>query len=393
VLVMLRAGASEPAVQRAPDSALLANTSETERKSLQVLTTVSVKDLSAKDIAGYFKSGNKDKAPADDVQFGPGIDPKIHQGLQSLAADIAGPSTFAPNTVTQIPLNLAKYGGANGVYRFAIVERKTNPKLRLMVDIVSTTPPADAAKIDLKTHQARVDKFDIKAGSGFGADEMRKRLFAALARLPDSVLARIRGVTFTLDKSIDGPTGEPGHYDPNTHQIHMYNKALTLLTSSADALGADFFTYVITHEVAHAVDFESFTVARVERDRLVKELRAAQLEAKRITIDPNAGLDGDKVAEAKKAKDAAKIKSLQADLNKAQETYNKLLDKLDVAKGGSHSQSKAFKTAAKGKSISKYGETSGVENFAEQYSMYLLDPDLFLSLRPVLHAYFKKTFP
>jgi hypothetical protein len=163
--------------------------------------------------------------------------------------------------------------------------------------------------------------------------------------------------------------------------------------NSADALGADFFTYVVAHEVAHAVDYESFTKARIKRDALAVRLRDARTEAKRVTVDPNAGLGDDKAMAEKTMQDKAKIRQIEKDLNQAEEAFAKAREVLDETTGGSHSRSKGFKDASKGKQISKYGERDVGENFAELYSIYILDPKLLQSLRPEAFKYFAKTFP
>ena len=378
-------------VQRSGDSALDQHTNEAERKSLQILTIEKVPAISPDELKGLFKTGDKVSAPVDDVKFGPGIDKKLEAGLKNVAGTIFQEEGFRFNSVTNLPLNLKPFGGVSGVYRFTLVDRKTKPKRQLIIEQVSSSPPSDSSKIDVAKHEKRMEKFGFKLGSGFGGNDIKKQLFAALARIPDPILERMRGVTFMRHEQHTGDSDEAGHYDPNTHTIKLFGSTLDKLMNSADALGADRFTYTIVHEVSHAVDYESYTKARERRDTLEKQLKEARKESKKVAIDPNAGLDAEKSMKDKDKQDQAKIKQLAKELEQAEKEFNKATEKLDPHKGGGHSQSKGFKDA-KGKAISKYGGKANVENFAELLSIYILDPKLLKSLRPEAYEYFSKTF-
>jgi hypothetical protein len=377
-----------PGVQR---STLDQSASQAERKNIQVLTIESVPEISKDELKALFTGKDKVSAPVDDVQFGPGIDAKLEHGLKNVAGTIYDPtnkSGFRFNSLTNVPLNLTPFGGVNGVYRFTLVERKTQPKRQLIVELVTSKPPPTSDKIDISKHEKRLDKYEFKLGSGFSSDAMQKRLYAALERVPISTLERIRGVTFVYDARTEGDAGEAGHYDPNKHTIMFFKSSLDAMINSADALGADHFTYTVAHEIGHAVDYESFTLARLKVASLTKKLKEARTEARKIDINAD-----DRTREAKSAADKAKIKQLESDLDQAHADFNKAVKDLDLAKGGAHTQSKGFKDASKGKAISKYGGGAAVENFAELYSLYILDPKLLQSLRPEVYQHFAKTFP
>jgi len=373
-------------LQRDTGSALDKSSTAAERKELTVLRD-GVASLSADELKEAFKGKDKVAVPADDVRFGVEIDAKLHQGLQNVAGNIFSEKGFTFDTVTNLPLDLTPFGGANGVYRFSLILRKTAPKRRLIIEQVSSKPPAQLSKQDLEAERKRFQKFDFRLGTDFEGEEAQKLLYTALARVPDSVLAHVRGLTFSRHLQDAGEKGEPGHYDPNTHTIQLFGGALTKLGNSADAGGADWFTFVVTHEIGHATDFESFTDTRRKRDELAQRLKDAQLEARRA--DPNAGIGKDADA-AQKAKDD-KVKQLQTELNAAQAAFDTAVQGLDLAKGGARSQSQAFKDA-EGKPLTSYGATANVENFAEDFALFVLDPELLKSLRPQAHAYFSKNF-
>jgi hypothetical protein len=160
----------------------------------------------------------------------------------------------------------------------------------------------------------------------------------------------------------------------------VYGGALTKYANSADAGGADWLTFVVTHEIGHAADSESYTVARRKRDALAAQLKEAQLDARRVDTSGGIGRDDDAAQRAKEEK----VRQLQRQLNAAQAAF-------DAVVVQARSQSRAYRNA-RGKAISEYGATSDVENFAEDFALFVLDPDLLKSLRPQAHAYFAREF-
>lgn len=373
-------------VQRQP-SALEQSTSQAERGNLRVLTLEHVKKLSPEDVEKEFKE-KPGRIPVDVVKFGPGIADGIKDGLKNLAAEFFNENNFTYNTITNVPLNLEKVGGVNGVYRFTLIERTSNPKKQLIIEQVSSAPPADPSKIDVDKATKRLEKFEFTLGTGFGGDAQKKLLFAALARVPDSILNRIKGVRFELSPAATGDRDEAGHYDPNTHTITLFQDALKTFMNSTDASGSDFFTHVLAHEVGHALDFESFTRARVKRDTLRRLLANARTEARRTAPD----ISDANAQAAKQKKDKEEIKRLETELAKAESDFAQILKTQDVQKGGGYSQSTQFARAG-GKAISAHAKKGGnVENFPELFTLFILDPDLLKSLRPDAYKYFADTF-
>ena len=370
-------------------SALEKSASEAERNKVQVLTTQSVRSIGAEKIDEAFSAGVKTNWALDSVIYGDGIADKIKPGLLTLAGDMFDPKSFGMNMVTNVPLNLKKYGGVNGVYRFALIQRNAKPKTQLIVDQVSSAPPAKLDKSGMKKQEARFQKFGFRFGTDFGSEDAKNQLFTALARVPDSILERIRGVKFSRKMAATGKGGEAGHYDPETHTIEMFGNSMQDFTSSVDSAGSSGFAAALTHEISHAVDFEAFTAARLKQEAAANELK--DFEKSLRTVDLTGGLPDDRQKAAKDRAEHDQRKKLQDQLNKATAELAK------VSPGGSayttsqRSQGSGFQQA-QGNAISKYGKTNKIENFAESLSIFILDPDQLKILRPKLFEYFTKNF-
>ena len=379
-------GSPSPAV--AQRAALDESTTPAERSKLQVLTLEHVSTLSADEIKQRMTDQGAPMPPADEVRFGSAIDDKIKRGLTHLAVEFAG-NALRSDSVVSVPLNLKPFGGVNGVYRFILVARKTKPKRLLIIDQVSSKPPATLTAKDAEAQEKRFAQFGLRMGSGFGADDDKKQLYAALARVPDSSLERVRGARFERKLQDVGERNEPGHYDPNTNTITLFGAAKQTFMSSADAGGADWFTYALMHELGHALDYGPFARALAKRDALERELNEATQRAKQIRIDPNAGLDAPDNADEQKKKDRAEIARLAKELAKAEAALEKVSP---GNKAATYSTGTAY-GKVKGAAISRYGKEGGkVEDFAELFALYTLDPELLKSLRPDRYKYFSETF-
>jgi hypothetical protein len=385
-VVQQQAHASQMAgvVQRAP-SALESSTSIHERENVRVLTSEQFNVIPPEEIRELMTEKAADSISASSVIFGAGVAEKIKQGLQNVAARIFNEKGFSDNTVTYLPINLKPYGGVNGVYRFSLVKKDKSTKSALIIEQVSDVPPRDWQKTNLSSQQKRFDSFGFKLGIGFESDDMKKRLFAALAHVPDKILTRVRGLTFNKLMEDLGDKNEAGHYDPNKHSIDLYGKSITEGMNSHDAEGDDWFSAVVAHEVGHALDYESFTNARLKRDALEGQLKAAKLKARQAKIDVNAPIPDEKAEAEKEKNDRQEIRRLE-------DAFAKSADEFEKVTVEGHSKSTEF-GKARGKAISSYGEKGkNVEDFAELFSLFVLDPQLLQVLRPDAFAYFSKTF-
>ena len=183
-----------------------------------------------------------------------------------------------------------------------------------------------------------------------------------------------------------GSDNEPAHYDPNTHSIDLFGKTIVESMNRVDDTGGgDWFTAVVTHEVGHAVDDESYTNARMKRDAIVEQLKTAKLKARQLKVDVNAPIPDERADADKEKNERHEMKRLEDELAKAESEFDKATEQ-------DRSKSKEF-TKARGKAISSYGEKGkDLEDFAELFSVFVLDPKLLKSLRPDAFDYFSKTF-
>lgn len=371
-------------VQRAP-STLESSTSASERQSVRVLRSELIAVMPPDEIKELMTDKGADSVPADKVTFSPEIAEKVQRGLQKVAARIFNQQEFTYNTVTNLPMNLRPYGGVNGVYRFTLAQHQKNSKSELIIEQVSDTPPADWQRTDLGSQEKRFESFGFKLGIGFDSDEVKKHLFASLARVPDKILMRVRGLTFNKHMTDLGSESEPAHYDPNTHSIDLYGRAIVeSMNRQDDAGGADWFTAVVTHELGHALDDESYTNARIKRDALVEQLKAAKLKARQLKVDVNAPIPDEKADADREKNERHEMQRLEDELARAESEFNKVTEQ-------GRSKSKEF-TKSRGKAISSYGEKGkDLEDFAELFSVFVLDPKLLKSLRPDAFEYFSKT--
>ena len=372
-------------VQRAP-STLESSTSASERQNVRVLRSELIAVIPPDEIKVLMTDQGADSAPADTVTFSPEIAERIQRGLQNVAARIFNQKGFTYNTVTNLPMNLKPYGGVNGVYRFTLAQHQKSSKSELIIEQVSDRPPADWQNTDLASQEKRFESFGFKLGIGFDSDEMKKHLFAALARVPDEILMRVRGLTFNKHMADLGSDSEPAHYDPNNHSIDLYGRTIVeSMNRQDDAGGGDWFTAVVTHEVGHALDDESYTNARMKRDAIVEQLKAAKLQARQLKVDVNAPIPDEKADADKEKNERHEMQRLEDELAKAESEFNKATEQ-------GRSKSKEF-TKARGKAISSYGERGkDLEDFAELFSVFVLDPKLLKSLRPDAFDYFSKTY-
>jgi hypothetical protein len=325
-------GAASPVAQRSA----LDDLGPAERGTIQVLTVEHVNTLSAAEIKARMIDTTDPKPPADEVRFGADVGEKVKRGLTHLAIEFTG-NELRVNSVVNIALDLAPFGGVNGIYRFARVARAAKPKRLLIIDQVSAKPPPGAAAVDTAKEEKRFAKFGFSLGTGFAGDDAKKQLLVAMARVPDTVLQHVYGLAFARKPEALGEKGEPGHYDPTTHTITFFGAAMTARMGSADAGGADFFTFALAHEVGHAADFEPFALARKKRDRIARELADAKKRARQVAIDPNAGLDAPGKADDKSKADRAEVNRLTDELQKAEVELAKVQPDPDKP-GGSHSQ-------------------------------------------------------
>jgi hypothetical protein len=343
------------------------------KNRLQVSTAPIDDRVDLDDLDDFFQAGSNDKAkPAASqrvrgnptVVYGDGIpkSPLFRAGLQSIAGvmlertytskdpRLSG-SGFREDTTVEVALDLSKYGGQNGLWRFTLLELKAGGK-ELLIEVLDPRA-ADTDERTLEQRRKRFERFGFKM-SGY-REGQRDALLEAVSLVPDTALDMVRDLRFARDGDRAGD--EAGVYDPGKHTVTMFDRAFTSTLRAYDSPGAGFASEAvreILHEIGHAVDLAAVRKAIAAYNR------------------------NSSAAGAQAALDAAVSESGT---------------RAQGARGATPPPT-AFLRAVKldGKAITKYGETASVESYAEAFSLWLSDPVTLKALRPNVAAYFETRF-
>jgi hypothetical protein len=226
-------------------------------------------------------------------------------------------------------LNLARFGGPNTAFRFSCLgsESKGKIKVRIIIEALAApskpmADPADTAKIEKQKaipyglkHDASVD------------DALWQKILRALGTVDESLIMRVRNITFKTSSAQAGADGEAGSFD-FSFTTGAWTKTITLYQKLVSANDSD-FARLLAHELAHAIDY------------------------------------------APSEKPGGKIDKGEA-RNKAE------------------FQEAAKKDGGRAHGITDYGRTSDKEFYAENLSLFIQQPETFQALRPNLYLYFLK---
>jgi uncharacterized protein DUF4157 len=224
-------------------------------------------------------------------------------------------------------LDLTRYGGPNASFRFSCIGSESKGKITVKILIEAIGAPAKpmadpAATPDIEKRKAT--PYGLKHDSSV-SEALWQRVLGALGAVDESLIMRIRDVTFVTSSQQVGSDGEAASFDfkfstgPWTKKIILFQKII-------NANDAD-FARLFAHELGHAIDF-----APAEKP-------------------------GGRIAKG--------------------EAHN--LPKFQEA---------ARKDGGRAKAITDYGKTSDLEFFSECLSLFVQQPDTFRALRPNIYNYF-----
>ena len=239
-------------------------------------------------------------------------------------------------------LDLTKFGGQDGRYRFTAVAAKGSgsaPKeVLLIVELLGARRPALRKwdELDEATRKKLLARFK---GFGFvkhvpGSDEPALewknddfgKVLQALELIPDGMLKSVQGIRWVRGHQPSAPAGEAGHYETKTGLVKD-DKPERKLTVRGDAFASDEeLIGLVAHEIGHAVSSKP--------------------------AEPKGG------------------KALSAQTGKG-----------------------SFQEAAKADSklaITEYGKTDAEESYAEAYSLFITEPDTLKLMRPKTYEWFVK---
>ncbi len=389
---------------------------EADRKKIQSVTTtpITVTGLDAK----FSTTGGKMTLglPAGTtVALDASVDAKLLHGLSNVVAALTttadvSPAPMADNSTVTLALDLKKFGGINGLYRFTYHSPAATGKAaaakRVLVEqlgapAASTTgapaAPAAGAAPAPDPIAAKLTKFKIKQSySGNELDALRD----AVAQVPDSHLSLVSGLNFARGAVHPKKPEVAGNYDPKTHTITMFDRAFAAnqVRTAQGTRATSPATRAIVHEIGHAVDLQPIREADLARAKPNKDV--ADLPKSFPDPDDAKGYRWTNPAEKKQIEAILKAqKDADAKLLKST-SRSGTTEKKDAAGGftdviGTSAKGVKYREAAAkdGVAVSKYGEEDWQENYAEAYSLYLTAPDTLKQLRPNTFAYLDTNLP
>lgn len=300
-----------------------------------------------------------------------GIDDSYRTPMTSIASMLAS-VVLKPNKTLTVNLKLEKHGLADANYRFSWVG--TAKKGTVYIELLGAGPKAETKPKITKSKDGKTPKngtitigkltFNYK---NWDAGQLRD-LERALSLTPMSALEKVDGMTFEI-KVAAGSTTEDGHYDIEKHTVIVYTKTWkeSVVRMGESTRAVD----LIAHEIGHAVDLAPLRVAAAPlKSRSLsgvkvssKTMRIYEPLAKRVT----------------KGRDKGKLAAGETDFRKAAE------------KDGVVPKTKKGKTLKLG--VTEYGKTDYQQLFAESFTLYVNDPELFKLIRPNIYDYFLKHYP
>jgi hypothetical protein len=349
-----------------------------ERRRIRVSTTVSV-PLGAIDVEDLFSTkGAKTTIllpPDVTVQFAGKIPDTLHHGLRNVAAALSttarlNPAPLEVNSTITLALDLGDYGGDYAAFRFTYVEHrppKGKPTQEILIERLGSIGTEKLSVSKVENLQKKFDAHQFKRGNGW-SDSQYQDLLAAIAEISDARLSPINGITFERDRVNAEDPNVGGNYNPETHTITMFDRALEGSMARYGVPGAEFTNEAvrqIRHEIGHALDH--------------LPLRSAWSQFEK------AG----QTASAKKTLLGARSRS---GLRYVQNREGILED----VEGDKQAGKNDFRLAAEkdGKTrITKYSEQEWQEYFAESFSFYITDPATLKRLRPNVYTYFAQNYP
>ncbi|MFN8444202.1 MAG: DUF4157 domain-containing protein [Caldilineaceae bacterium] len=281
---------------------------------------------------------------------------------------------FGPGTSITLHLALAKYGLADGNYRFAWTgDEQTGT---IYIESMAAGPKDENAPTE-NNGKIAVGGLNFEAVGTWSSDQMGY-LKRALALIPLAALKEVDGLKFKIDGG-SGNRGEDGKYDESTHTVIMFSSAFTL----SDTRFGDSPKPVqeLAHEIGHAIDLAP----------LNKAWKKYESSGKTSDLTSVASPSGSKWEQ-----DKSKTWQMAERIAKTDGTFRTAATKDGVAKTTTEitdaSGTKQKLTHLKG-GISDYGSTNWTELYAESFALYTTDPATLKLLRPNLYVYFVGKFP
>jgi hypothetical protein len=340
------------------------------------------------------------------------VDAKLTHGIRNIAAALTteadvSPAPMPENTTATLELDLTKYGGTKGLYRFTFhspaaaagraAPGATAPGRRILVELLGAaqrvageTAPPEPEPGKPAPKDPIADKLSAAGIKHSLSGPKLEALRAAIADVPASHLAIVSGLTIRTAPDDPQKPEAAGDYNPDTHTVTMYDKAFAAsdVKFEKGRVATSYASRAIVHEIGHAVDLAELRKARAARETANKDVNAA------------AGTFSSKEEKARydtavAAAAAAKRKLLGTTSRSGSSTAAKKGEAEPVDVIGTSAKGIPFREAVRkdGKDVSKYGEKDWQESYAEAYSLYLTAPETLKALRPATFEHLDKNLP
>ena len=400
----------KPAATPSP-ATTLGGLPEADRKRLQVVSTTPFA-VTGIDVKFATTGGTVTLAlPAStSVDVDPSASAVQARGLRNIVSVLTTEIELTPaplpidSTVT-LKLDLAKYGGIDGLYRFTHVKGAAKAPNRVIVEQLgaATAPPgqkepaAPAAGSPAPADPV-ADKMTQAGIVHSLAGDRLEALRAAISQTPASHLAIVKGLRVIVSSATPADAKEAGHYDPEKHAITMFANAFkaTDVRFTNNGVATSYATRALLHEIGHAIDLAPLRAATLRQ----KSAQTARADLSTKYPDGKGGYrfkkgsDEEKDVQAVEKEDKAAEKALVDSKSRSgtgvKKQGNDFVDVIGTAAKGA-----AYREAAKkdGVAVSKYAATDWQESYAEAYSLFLSSPDTLKALRPATFAYLESTLP
>jgi hypothetical protein len=362
------------------------------------------------DIEGSFstKSG-RTTAPIPsgaEVRFSSGVQPNLQRGLKNVAGLLTTQlkttskgKTFHSlilNSTINLALDLQKFSGDYGLYRFTYYEHTDKKKKKTNEILIERLGAIGVEGLTKKQEEAAQEKFNRHHFTFHGTwtIEERQAVLKGVENLSDSLLSLVDGARFSrLHVSAQDPTAA-GDYVVEDHTVRLYDLAFKESATRVGTSGGG--TYDVAHEIGHAIDERRLRPAlqREETARQTLDQRFGRFKTPSgdfafsnqpmdVVNEFNRLLAAGQAAQ--RATDAVRTDSGSLFPRTGSTTP---VDFKDDPKAGT-----AFKTAAAGTRVSPYAQDSWMEYFAESFALYTTDPATLARLRPRLFKHFSEKFP
>ena len=249
-----------------------------ERAKIKVITTTTIPTADLW-LQSAFSSG-RTTLPDITVEFSGSIPANLQSGLTEVGGSLMNRLSVLPlNSTIALALDLTKFGGDNGLFRFTFYQhtvtegKKKRTEKRLLIERLGSVGMEGLRESGKAWERFRAHGFKF---SGMWKDAHKEAMVAATQLIPESQLSMVDGLTFARDTASSEPN-EGGHYEVETHTITMYDRVFAQSAVRFGAAGASLAspaTYDAAHEIGHAIDRRKYRAALTAQSAAKAQLKA-----------------------------------------------------------------------------------------------------------------------